>query len=139
MSERIGETVPAPLRFELGQAPVPGEIARAVLLVTVGDDAAPRVAVLSPAEVRAAGDRLIRVVVRSRSTTAANLRRGASALLWCVLDAAAYSVCGTCSTPSVESNDPEFAAFDLTVRDVYRDFQADAPMVAPPTYRTPSP
>jgi hypothetical protein len=139
MSERIGETVPAPLRFELGQAPVAGETARAVLLVTVGDDAVPRVAVLSPAEVRTAGERLIRVVVRSKSTTAANLRRGSNALLWCVLDAAAYSVCGTCSVASEGAVDPDFAAFDMTVRDVYRDFEPDAPMVAPPTYRTPSP
>ena len=139
MSERIGDAVPAPLRFELGQAPVPGQIARAVLLVTVGDDTAPRVAVLSPAEVRADGDRLIRVAVRSKSTTAANLRRGSSALLWCVLDAAAYSVCGTCSSASSQTDDPDFAAFDLTVRDVYRDFEPGAPMVAPPTYRTPSP
>ena len=138
MSERIGETLPAPLRFELGQAPIPGETSRAVLLVTVGDDAAPRVAVLSPAEVRAAGERLIRVDVRSNSTTAANLRRGSAALLWCVLDAAAYSVCGTCSAASGESDDSDFATFDMTVRDVYRDFEPDAPMVAPPTYRTPS-
>jgi hypothetical protein len=139
MAERIGETVPAPLRFELGQAPIAGETARAVLLVTVGDDGAPKVAVLSPAEVRAVEDRHLRVVVRAGSTTAANLRRGSKALLWCVLDAAAYSVCGTCAVSSGLSEDPEFAAFEIAVRDVYRDFEQNAPMIAPPTYRAPSP
>jgi hypothetical protein len=138
MAERIGETVPAPLRFELGQAPVGGETTCAVLLVTVGEDNAPRVAVLSPAEVQAVGDQLLRVVVRATSTTAANLRRGSKAVLWCVLDAAAYSVCGTCLVASDQSNDPDFAAFEMTVRDVYRDFEQNAPMIAPPTYRAPS-
>jgi hypothetical protein len=138
MADRIGETVPAPLRFELGQAPAAGETARAVLLVTVGDDGAPRVAVLSAAEVQAVGDRLLHLIVRAGSTTASNLRRGSHALLWCVLDAAAYSLCGTC-VASAGSDDPDFAAFEMTVRDVYRDFEPDAPMIAPPTYRTPSP
>jgi hypothetical protein len=139
MAERIGETVPAPLRFELGQAPVAGETARAVLLVTVGEDGAPRVAVLSPAEVQALNDRVLRVVVRAASTTAANLRGGSKALLWCVLDAAAYSVCGTCAIASAQSDDGEFVAFELTVRDVYRDFERNSPMISPPTYQAPSP
>jgi hypothetical protein len=139
MAERIGGSVPAPLRFELGQAPVAGETARAVLLVTVGEDGAPRVAVLSTAEVQAENDHTLRVVVRAASTTAANLRRGSKAVLWCVLDAAAYSVCGTCAIASVRSGDSEFVAFEMTVRDVYRDFERNAPMIAPPTYRAPPP
>jgi hypothetical protein len=137
MAERIGEAVPAPLRFELGQVPVAGETARAVLLVTVCADGAPRVAVLSPAEVKVPGDKLLRVQVRAGSTTAANLERKSMALIWCVLDAAAYSVTGTCSTSASPCDDPELVAFDLSVQDVYRDFEPQAPMIAPPTYRVP--
>ena len=136
MAERIGETVPAPLRFDLGQQPAAGDIARALLLVTVCENGAPRVAVLSPAEVRVAGDNLLRLQVRAASTSAANLANGSHALLWCVLDAAAYSICGTCTT-SAAQGDAAFSTFDMTVRDVYRDFEADAPMIAPPTYRAP--
>jgi hypothetical protein len=76
--------------------------------------------------------------VRAGSTTAANLARDSKALLWCVLDAAAYSVCGTCSMLTARSDDPDYAAFDLSVRDVYRDFEPAAPMIAPPTYRAAS-
>ena len=137
MSERIGETVPAPLRFELGQQPAGGEAARALLLVTVCEDGAPRVAVLSPVEVRAAGDTLLHIHVRAASTSAVNLARGSRALLWCVLDAAAYSICGTCSSSSAAPHDEGYTAFEMTVRDVYRDFEAGAPMIAPPTYRAP--
>jgi hypothetical protein len=138
MAERIGDEVPAPLRFELGQAPPPGNTARAVLLVTVGADGAPRVAVLSPAEVTVPEAGSLRIEVRSASKAAANLARGAQALVWYVLDGAAYSVCGTSrasSTPCVDSN---YGAFDLTVQHVYRDFEPGAPMMAPPTYRAPS-
>jgi hypothetical protein len=137
MAERIGDAVPAPLRFELGQAPIGGEPARAVLLVTVCADGAPRVAVLSPAEVKVVDERLLHLRVRAGSTTAANLARDSKALLWCVLDAAAYSVSGTCSTSIAQSDDPERAAFELTVQDVYRDFEPQSPMIAPPTYRAP--
>jgi hypothetical protein len=139
MAERVGDTLPAPLRFELGLAPAAGETARAVLFITVGEDGAPRVAVLSPAEVQAVGDRRLRVVLRARSTTADNVRRGSMTLLWCVLDAAAYSICGTCVVSAAPSHDPEFAVFEMMVTDVYRDFEQNAPMIAPPTYRAPSP
>jgi hypothetical protein len=138
MAERIGETVPAPLRFELGQAAAGGETARAVLLVTVCEDGAPRVAVLSPAEVKVVGERLLHLNVRAASTTASNLAHDSKALVWCVLDAAAYSICGTCERSSSRSDDPMYAAFELSVRDVYRDFEAGAPMISPPTYRAPS-
>jgi len=138
MAERIGQTVPAPLRFELGRTPTAGDPAHAVLLVTVGEDRAPRVAVLSPAAASVAGDRLIRLEVHAGSTTAANLAHDSKALIWCVLDAAAYSICGTCAASASASDDSEFAAFELSVMDVYRDFEPASPMIAPPTYRAPS-
>ncbi|HEY5094170.1 MAG TPA: hypothetical protein VII69_03530 [Candidatus Eremiobacteraceae bacterium] len=137
MAERIGNAVPAPMRFELGQAPVRGETARAVLLVTVCADGAPRVAVLSPAEIKVVGDKVLHIEVRAGSTTAANLERKSKALVWCVLDAAAYSVSGTCSTSTVSRDDPSRVAFELAVQDVYRDFEPESPMIAPPTYRVP--
>lgn len=138
MAERIGETVPAPLRFELGREPAAGDPAHAVLLVTVGEERAPRVAVLSPASVSVASDRRIRLQVHAGSTTAANLARDSKALIWCVLDAAAYSICGTCSASDTASDDSDYAAFELSVLDVYRDFEPASPMIAPPTYRAPS-
>jgi hypothetical protein len=138
MAERIGETVPAPLRFELGREPAAGDPAHAVLLVTVSEDRAPRVAVLSPASVSVSGDRRIRMELRAGSTTAANLARNSKALIWCVLDAAAYSICGTCSPSDAATDDTDYAAFELSVLDVYRDFEPASPMIAPPTYRAPS-
>ena len=137
MAERIGNAVPAPLRFELGQAPVRGETARAVLLVTVCTDGAPRVAVLSPAEIKAVGDRVLHIEVRAGSTTAANLERNAKALVWCVLDAAAYSVSGSCTASKESRGADGRVAFELSVQDVYRDFEPGSPMIAPPTYRVP--
>jgi len=138
MAERIGQTVPAPLRFELGRKPASGEPAHAVLLVTVGEDRAPRVAVLSPASVSVSGDRRISLELRTGSTTATNLTHDAKALIWCVLDAAAYSICGTCSASDAASDDSSYTAFELSVLDVYRDFEPASPMIAPPTYRAPS-
>jgi len=139
MAERIGNAVPAPLRFELGQAPARGETARAVLLVTVCADGSPRVAVLSPAEIKAVGDKILHIEVRAGSTTAANLERDSKALVWCVLDAAAYSVSGTCSTSTESRGADGSVAFEPSVQDVYRDFEPESPMIAPPTYRAGEP
>src|ERR1700736_3952681 len=81
MSEKIGNTVPPPLRFEMGAEAAPGEPARAYLLVTAGDDVAPRVAVLARTEVAARDERRVTVSVRAGTTTEKNLRRGAMAVV----------------------------------------------------------
>jgi hypothetical protein len=132
MSENIGNKLPPPLRFDLGEK-VTGEICRAVLLITVDAEGSPRVAVLSPGEVKALDERRLGIEVHGQTTTAKNLGRGSSALLWCVLDAAAYSMRGTPSPakPSAQG----YAAFEITLNDVLKDFQAGSPMVAGPTYK----
>ncbi len=132
MSEKIGNAIPPPLRFEMGvQEPVDG-LMRAFLLVTVDRDDQPRVAVLAPGEVKALDDRHLTFALHAQSTTQTNLRRGLGALLWCVLDGAAYSLRGGVQ-PLHE--DGGLVTFEMSVTEVLRDFYPDAPMVAGPTFR----
>ncbi len=132
MSEKIGDKLPQPLRFELGEKAT-GEICRAVLLVTLDEGGAPRAAILSTGEVKPLDERRIAIEVHEQTATAKNLARGGSALLWYVLDAAAYSMRGT--VKQMKSDTAGYAAFEMTLSDVLRDFQAGSPMVAGPTYK----
>jgi len=132
MSEKIGDTIPPPLRFEMGAPEQAGEPVRAFLLVTVDDDDQSRVAVLAPGEVKALDERRITFVVHAQSTTQMNLRRRLRATLWCVLDGAAYSLRG--GVQPIGEHDG-LATFELSVAEVLRDFYPDAPMIAGPTFR----
>lgn len=131
MPERL-TALPPPMLFELGREP-DGDVCAALLLVTTDEDGAPRTAVLSPGEVHAPDARRLTLRVYATSGTAANLRAGRTALLWYVLDGAAYSIRGTPS--AVTSDDAEHARFEIAVAEVLRDFSAQAPMVTGPTYR----
>ena len=128
MSERIGNSIPPPLRFELGAEQGADQLCRAVLLVTADDDGAPRVAVMSYGEVRARDERRLSVAVRSGTRTHHNMEAGRDATLWCVLDGAAYSLRGHVKRG-------ESATFDLTVEEVLRDFYPEQPMMSGPMYR----
>lgn len=132
MSEKIGNVIPPPLRFEMGAAEPRNEPVRAFLLVTIDQDNQPRVAVLAPTEVSAVDERRLTVKVHSKSTTQKNLRRSFSALLWCVLDGAAYSLRGGAKLLKEEA---EFATFEMSVTEVLRDFYPDAPMISGPTFK----
>lgn len=134
MSQDIGATIPPPLRFEFGKRPLGGQPAQALLLITVDADGSPRIAVLSPAEVRAAGESRLRIVVRRGSTTSANLG-GRPAALWCVLDGAAYAVRGTSQPSADEPDDSDAAAIELSITSILLDFAPEAPMLGGPTYR----
>ena len=133
MSENTGARIPPPLRFEMGVETPAGEPVRAHLLVTVDEGGRPRVAVLAPTEIKAIDERRVAIAVRAGTSTERNLRRGSSALLWCVLDAAAYSLRG--AVKALPSPGGEHAAYELTVEEALRDFYAGAPMIAGPTYR----
>ncbi len=136
MSENIGNCIPPPLRFELGAEQGADQLCRAVLLVTVDDDGSPRVAVLSYAEVTALDERRASITVNGGTRTQHNLESGRSALLWCVLDSAAYSLRGsTRKSTAPERSSGSRATFELTVDEVLRDFYSDAPMMSGPMYR----
>jgi hypothetical protein len=126
MSEKIGDSIPPPLRFELGSEQGADHLCRAVLLVTTDDDGSPRVAVLSYAEVGAVDERHASITVREGTRTHHNLETGREATLWCVLDGAAYSLRGAVSGSA--------DAFELTVKEVLRDFYPESPMMSGPTY-----
>ena len=66
MSEKIGNIIPPPLRFEMGAAEPHDSPVRAFLLVTVDQDDQPRVAVLSPTEIRALDERRLTVKLSDR-------------------------------------------------------------------------
>jgi hypothetical protein len=132
MSEKIGNVIPPPLRFEMGAPEPRSEPVRAFLLVTIDQEDLPRVAVLAPTEVKAIDERNLSVTVHSKSTTQKNLRRSFSALLWCVLDGAAYSLRGGAKLLKEED---EYATFEMSVTEVLRDFYPDAPMISGPTFK----
>jgi hypothetical protein len=129
MSEKIGNAIPPPLRFELGTEQGADQLCRAVLLVTADDDGCPRVAVLSYAEVGALDERRISIKVNEGTRTHHNLAAGRDATLWCVLDSAAYSLRGSVSGSA--------DIFELTINEVLRDFYAESPMMSGPMYRRP--
>lgn len=134
MSEHIGSRIPAPLRFELG-AQVQEDIGRAVLLATVDEDGSPRIAVLSHGEVRAIDDGRLVLEVRDETATCRNLAAQRRAALWCVLDAAAYTVKGMVGPAEVPAQ-VGWRRFTLHIESVWRDFQAAAPMISGPTFRS---
>jgi hypothetical protein len=134
MSQHIGNRIPAPLRFELG-AQAPQDIGRAALLATVDEDGSPRIAVLSCTEVSAPDDERLMVEVRSGTTTCGNLEAQRKAALWCVLDAAAYTVKGAVKPAEGPAQDG-WRRFILQIESVWRDFQSSAPMISGPIFRT---
>lgn len=127
MSEKIGNTIPPPLRFELGTEQGADQLGRAVLLVTADDDGCPRVAVLSYAEVSALDERRLSIAVNEGTRTHRNLGASRDATLWCVLDSAAYSLRGSVRGSA--------NGFELTVKEVLRDFYPESPMMSGPMYR----
>jgi hypothetical protein len=137
MSSLIGDRLPAPLRFEFGTPPFPGAPSHAVLLATVDEGGSPRIAVLSTAEIVAADDRRLRVKLRAGSSSLANVAVRGKAAIWCVLDAAAYTIKGTARSTS-DPSDQGWQAVDFEVESVWRDFEESAPMIGGPTYRAPA-
>lgn len=134
MSEEIGSTLPPPLRFELGAHPT-GDAAKAVLLLTSDADGAARVAVLASSELSVRDASHIGLRLHAGSKACANIKHSGQAALWCVLDAAAYSIRGTISRAPAKVADTEFESFELTITSVLRDFQPGSPMISGPTYR----
>jgi Pyridoxamine 5'-phosphate oxidase len=137
VSSLIGDRLPAPLRFEFGMPPAPGAQSHAVLLATVDEGGTPRIAVLSTAEIVAADERRLRVKLRTGSSSLANVAARGKAAIWCVLDAAAYTIKGTARFASGPS-DEGWQAVDFEVESVWRDFEEGAPMIGGPTYRAPA-
>jgi|SRR5579872_2055396 len=136
MSDSIGDRLPPPLRFELGNVPQSAQ-ANAALLLSVDESGFVRVALLAATHVEAVDERHLRLRVHPQSQTAKNLQARPNATLWSVLDAAAYSVRGSVrQAPGSGQPDPaEWLTFELEITDVLRDFQPDAPLVSGPTYK----
>ena len=127
MSLHIGDRIPPPLRFEFGTEPS-DDIGHAVLAVTVDDDGLPRVAVLSPAELKAPDDRSLVIDLNAAGTSWKNMKERRCVAVWCVLDAAAYTIKGDVEPIGGSS-------FLMKVKSVWRDFDPAAPMVAGPAFK----
>jgi Pyridoxamine 5'-phosphate oxidase len=132
MSQEIGPALPPPLRFELGAHPA-GGIPKAVLLLTIDSDGAPRVAVLAAPEITVRDQTHIEFGINASSSTHHNLQRSRKAALWYVLDAAAYCIRG--EAKHIAANQDGFESFEMTVTSVLKDFQPEAPMVSGPTFK----
>lgn len=138
MSDKIGDRLPAPLRFELGVPAEAGRPGRAVLLGTVDADGSVRFAVLASAEVTCADDKHVRFALAPETRTSLNLVERRRASLWYVLDAAGYTIHGASSGAPKPLGDGR-TEFELEVEAVWRDFRPDAPMTSGPTYAVPEP
>ena len=133
MSQFAGDRMPPPLRFEFGADPAEGAGPHpALVLVTVDESGAPRVAVIARSELTAPDERRLMLSVESGSTTCTNLAARRQASVWCVLDGAAYTIQSVVETVDAAE---ERTSFGLRVTGVWRDFRPDAPMTAGPTYK----
>ena len=136
MPTRIGDRLPAPVRFEFGLPAAAGEPAKAVLLGSIDEDGSIRFAVLSTAEISAPDDKRLSIALAADSTTSSNLTRRKAVSLWYVLDAAAYTIKGRMTNAATETRDGR-SVFEVEVESVWRDFRPDAPMTCGPMYRVP--
>jgi hypothetical protein len=134
MSEHAGSKLPPPLRFELGNI-AQYQHANAALLISVDEDGFPRVAIISASEITSPDETTLRVKVHASSHTSKNLSARGRAVLWSVLDAAAYSVRAAVNAPETTTQDAEWRSFELHVLEVLRDFQPDVPLLSGPTYK----
>jgi hypothetical protein len=134
MSQKVGEKLPAPMRFEFGVEAAAGQPGRAVVLGSVDADGSVRFAVLAAEEITVADDEHLRFALASGSATSANLIQRKHASLWYVLDAAGYTIKGRVSGGPAPSGDGR-SVFDLEIESVWRDFRPDAPMTGGATYR----
>lgn len=133
MSQFAGDRMPPPLRFEFGAAPDDGAGPHpAVVFATVDESGAPRVALLSMAELVAPDDRHLRLSLANGSATCGNLAGRPTASVWCVLDGAAYTI--QCEVDRADEAGDQIV-FDLRVTGVWCDFRPDAPMTGGPTYK----
>jgi len=136
MSTHIGDRLPAPVRFESGLLPGPGEPAKAVILASIDEDGSIRFAVLSMAEISPIDDKRLGVALAANSTTCSNLTHRNAMSLWFVLDGAAYTIKGRMTKPGSATRDGR-AMFEVEIESVWRDFRPDAPMTCGPMYRAP--
>jgi hypothetical protein len=116
--------------------PAPAHTAErdAMLLVTVGDDDTPTIAMLSNDALRWRNEETAELTLYGDTRARQNLQRRGLALVWFVLDGAAYSV-GFAVERSTPRAEDDTSAFVLRVDGVWRDFNADAPLTAGPRYR----
>jgi len=124
--------MPAPLRFDFGSPEAEGEPSHAVLLASMDEDGSARFAVLARSELSAPDDRSVRIALHADSSTCANVHARGDVSLWCVLDAAAYTVKGRARAAEVADG---MQTFTIEVTSVWRDFQPEAPMISGPMYR----
>lgn len=125
MSRRLGKELDGGLVRLLSGAPRPeasGDARDAILLLTLDEKGRPHPSLLSHGEILATGTRRLRIALRPRSGTAANLL-GRRALTVCLVDQGrvVYVKASADSVPRAVPGHPELAAFDATVDDVLVD------------------
>ena len=134
MSEKVGERLPAPMRFEFGVEAAADQPGRAVVLGSVDADGCVRFAILAAEEITVVDDKHLRFALATDSATSANLTQRRYASLWYVLDAAGYTIKGKTSGDQAPA-DGEHRVFDFEIESVWRDFRPDAPMTGGATYK----
>jgi hypothetical protein len=122
MSRSVGSELPPALVALLSQRDLPSLLGLAIPLITVDTRGLPHPMLASYLELRAAGPRIIRVVLGASSRSAANLEaRGAAALL---LVDDRRTVYVKCRAAGPATRRGELARFDLAVEDVLEDTPA---------------
>lgn len=118
MTKDAGAELPVPLREVLDGRDLERKEGETFLLLTIGEDGYPRVALLSVGEVYAPSAREVRLALWPRSTTTTNLgRTGRATLAWIQAGPAHYV-----ELDATRRGDAgPFARFDATVRSARTD------------------
>jgi hypothetical protein len=136
LSRALGAAVPAAVRDLLTHDPE-RRIGVTVLVLTVGEESSPHVAMISVGELALVGERRLALALWPASTCAANLDRERRATLAVVLDGRAYSLhCRVLAGRELAGGtDPPLRAFALEVSTATEDVAPYADLVSGITFR----
>ncbi len=140
MSRSLGNQLPDTLTSLLDGRDLPSREGLTLLLVTVGEDGWPHVAMLSAGEVLAASARELRLAMWPRSNSTANLTRTGQGTLMLVHDQASYYLrLKARRTRDLSVRDGARAFFVATLEDVLRDVVGYAVITGGPAFRLKEP
>jgi hypothetical protein len=136
LSRRLGAHVPPAVRGVLDDAPE-RQIGITILVVTLGEDEYPHVAMVSVGELVVTAQARLALSLWPASTCATNLSRERRATLALVTGGAAYSLsCRSAGERELRSDPhPPTRAFDLHVADSLQDSAPYADLLTGVTYR----
>lgn len=138
MSEKLGATLPASLAALLDGTRLTEKIGQAFVLNSLDAAGWPHVALFSFGELLAAGPSTLRLGTWKGTTTSKNLKRDSRCTLTFVEGGAAYYV--KCQARLLDEGVdplPFLARFELTIDQILRDHEDDAPIDTPIRYGGP--